>query len=731
VTFANNGNGTATISGTPAAGTAGSYVLAITASNGVGTPATQSLTLTVNQAPAITSAAGVVFATGAARTFTIIASGAPAPSVTETGALPAGVTFVDNGSGTATLSGTPAAGTAGTYAITITATNGVGTPATQSFTLTVNEQTAPAITSAAGTAFTVGTPGNFQAIATGSPTPLLAATGTLPSGVTFVDGGNGTAALSGTPGAGTAGSYAITITAGNGIGTPAVQSFTLTVTQAPTITSANSATFAAGSAGSFVVTVTGAPAPSIAATGALPSGLTFVDNGSGTATLSGTPAAGTAGNYALTIIATNGVGTPAAQSFTLRVTQAPAITSAGSATFTVSAAGSATVTTTGTPIPSLTETGALPSGVTFVSNGNGTATLSGTPAAGTAGSYAFTITASNGVGTPATQSFTLTVNQAPAITSAASGTFTMSAAGAFTVTTAGTPTPSLTETGALPSGVTFVNNGNGTATLSGAPAAGTAGSYPITITASNGVGIPATQSFTLTVINTAGGPSNFAYVTGSVTGVIDFGGDTAATLPIALHQSPGAGHLLICAATWASATATAVMSDPINGTWTPIGAARTGVGDLASYRGQMFYVPAALNAPTTVTLTLGSAVGFRAFECAEFSYTGILALDGTPQYSTTPAAAGVATVGGLTTTNASDLLFAGCLAVDTTCAVGTGFTALDDTNTSFKDRGLTGQSFKAGTGQLIQFRVGVAAGAQSATFKTGVTDPVILGLVAF
>ncbi len=89
-----------------------------------------------------------------------------------------------------------------------------------------------------------------------------------------------------------------------------------------------------------------------------------------------------------------------------------------------------------------------------------------------------------------------TVNQAPAITSANSTTFTVGTAGSFTVTATGTPTPTLTETGALPSGVTFVNNGNGTATLSGTPAAGTGGSYSITITASNGVGTTATQSLT-------------------------------------------------------------------------------------------------------------------------------------------------------------------------------------------------------------------------------------------
>ena len=88
---------------------------------------------------------------------------------------------------------------------------------------------------------------------------------------------------------------------------------------------------------------------------------------------------------------------------------------------------------------------------------------------------------------------------APTITSGNATTFTVGTAGTFTVTSTGSPTPTLSETGALPNNVTFVDNGNGTATLGGTPAAGTAGSYPITIKAHNGVGADASQSFTLTV----------------------------------------------------------------------------------------------------------------------------------------------------------------------------------------------------------------------------------------
>ena len=268
-------------------------------------------------------------------------------------------------------------------------------------------------------------------------------------------------------------------------------------TAAPNITSAASTTLTIGAAGSFTVTSTGAPVAALSESGALPSGVSFTDNGDGTATLAGTPAAGTGGTYALTITASNGVAPDATQNFTLTVDQAPAITSAASTTFTAGAAGSFTVTSTAAPNAALSESGTLPAGVTFADNGDGTATLAGTPAAGTGGTYAPTITASNGGAPDATQNFILTVNEAPAITSANSATFQNGVAGSFTVTTTGFPTPALTVSGTLPSGVTFTDNGNGTATLSGT--ATVSGTYNLTITASNGTAPDATQPFTLTV----------------------------------------------------------------------------------------------------------------------------------------------------------------------------------------------------------------------------------------
>ena len=90
MTFVDNGNGTATLAGTPFAGSAGSYPLVITAANGVLPDATQSFPLTVATVPAV---AGVSPTTGPAAGGTLV-------TITGTGFI--GATAVDFGAGAAT-----------------------------------------------------------------------------------------------------------------------------------------------------------------------------------------------------------------------------------------------------------------------------------------------------------------------------------------------------------------------------------------------------------------------------------------------------------------------------------------------------------------------------------------------------------------------------------------------------------------------------------------------------
>jgi len=110
-----------TTSGSPAAGT--------------GT-ATQSLSLVVDQLSAFTSAATTTAVVGQSANCNVTTSRYSAPALTFAGPLPSGMSFADNGNGTATLSGNPAAGTAKTSTLKITAENAAGS-ATQSFSLLV------------------------------------------------------------------------------------------------------------------------------------------------------------------------------------------------------------------------------------------------------------------------------------------------------------------------------------------------------------------------------------------------------------------------------------------------------------------------------------------------------------------------------------------------------------------------------------------------------------------
>jgi len=355
----------------------------------------------------------------------------------------------------------------------------------------------------------VGTPPRFTSLACqGNYDADGKVTGVLPLGVWFPEeveeslkthAGVIDANVIGVPDEqwGSAVTAVVSLADGATVKAPDGKSLTLTVDGAPTITSAAGATFAEGSAGSLTVTTTGTPTAALSESGSLPGGVTFVDNGDGTATLAGTPATGSNGVYPLTITASNGVSPNATQSFTLTVDASPFITSGDNTTFSEGSVGDFTVTTTGTPTAAITEHGHLPAGITFTDFGDGSAGLSGTPAPGSNGVYSLNIQADNGLHPKATQTFTLTVNAPPVFTSAASTTFQQNGAGSFTVTTTGDPTPNLIEFGTLPGGISFRDNGNGSGTLSGTSSA--VGTFQFFFGASNGVGPQVVQEFTLTM----------------------------------------------------------------------------------------------------------------------------------------------------------------------------------------------------------------------------------------
>ena len=639
------------------------YTCTVTATNIAGTgppsgPATVTPVATP-VAPLITSANATSFTYNTAGTFTVTTTGTAPITILRTGALPAGVNFVDNGNGTGTLAGTPTA--VGVFPITFTAANGTAPDAVQPFTLTVIKanqtinfpnpgaqvfnvtpvtltatatslltvtytSTTPGVCSVAGTSvtkITIGTctinadqagDGNYNPApqvpqsflinpsVPGAPIIGVATPGNTTASITFTPpASNGGSPITGytmtcnavvTPGPGspivvpglTNGTlYTCTVTATNIAGTgPPSGPVTVTPTAAPvapTITSANATTFTYNTAGTFTVTTAGTMPITISRTGALPAGVSFVDNGDGTGTLAGTPTA--VGAFPLTFTAANGTPPNGGQAFTLTVSKASQtinFPNPGAQVFNVTPV---TLTATATSLLAVTYTSTTPAvcsvaGVlvtkitigtctinadqagnanytaapqvpqSFLINpsvpgapiigvatpGNTNATIAFTPPASNGGSpitgytmtcnavvtpgpgspivvpgltngtlYTCTVTATNIAGTgPPSGPVTVTPTAAPVaptITSANATTFTYNTAGTFTVTTAGTAPITISRTGALPAGVGFVDNGNGTGTLSGTPTA--VGTFPLTFTAANGTPPNGGQAFTLTV----------------------------------------------------------------------------------------------------------------------------------------------------------------------------------------------------------------------------------------
>ena len=196
----------------------------------------------------------------------------------------------------------------------------------------VGAQTPPRITSAKAVTFKLGQPSMFTVMTSGDPTPGIKETAFLPDGIHFVDNGDGTATLSGTPNPIDAtGHYNLIFTASNGASPDANQFFTLTLdgahgagSQRPKFTGKiKSFTFHTGQADTFTVMATGVPTPTLSLVGMLPSGLNFQDNHDGTGSFFGQPDAGAGGKYKVTVIASDGSGHNTMEKLTLDVVAPP------------------------------------------------------------------------------------------------------------------------------------------------------------------------------------------------------------------------------------------------------------------------------------------------------------------------------------------------------------------------------------------------------------------------
>ncbi|CAB4953695.1 unannotated protein [freshwater metagenome] len=261
------------------------YKFSVRATNDVGYSEYAGLSSSVTT-PGFTNAKSALVLRDVEATVSIATTGLPvgARKLKRSGAIPGGMTFVDNGDGTARISGSPT--TSGKVTLTITGGDAPN-QITQRLTLYVADSPSISLTGL------IATRGKSTKIrittSAGGYRSALEVTG-LPSWATFTDKGNGTGEIVGVPD--TAGTTSISVTAlGYPVALGTVDA-TIVVNSAPSFTSGASTTMARGVLASFVIRTSGGyPTPSVLTvfSGSLQRGLIFVDNGDGTATISGTP----------------------------------------------------------------------------------------------------------------------------------------------------------------------------------------------------------------------------------------------------------------------------------------------------------------------------------------------------------------------------------------------------------------------------------------------------------
>ncbi|MBO9626537.1 MAG: immunoglobulin domain-containing protein [Microbacterium sp.] len=478
---------TAHITGTPLPGSTGSYPLALEADNGAG-PVQQTLTITVGQLPAFTSALSTTVEAGSAVDLTISASGVPTPAISVTGGMPPGLTLDDNHDGTARLHGTPTV-PAGSYSIGLSAVNAVGTtPGTFTLQLTAS----PAFTSADQTTFSAGTPGSFAVtVDPGFPAHAEVAVTGAPAWLSL-GGAPGSQTLTGTPPAGSGGVYSLTLSI---VGSSVTQSFSLRVNEAPVITQQpSSVNVVSGSNAVFQSGAFGYPAPTVQWQRFIGGAWTDIPGATSTTLMFPTSMSDTGARVRAVFTSTSGTATT--NEGVLSVGQVPGIPAIDPVTAPVGSELTIPITTTGLPRGTITATG-VPAWLTFTDLGNGTATLVGTPALADAGTVTIGLHVSNGFGTADTTVQVTAVGSMPQFTGVMSETVAAGDAVDVTITTGGVPTSAITAIGALPNGLVLTDNHDGTARLHGTADAGP-GPHAFSLSATNIHG-STFATFTLTI----------------------------------------------------------------------------------------------------------------------------------------------------------------------------------------------------------------------------------------
>ena len=531
-----------------------SYAVTVRTTDSGGLMLSQALTITVtdqNESPSFTSTAVVASTEDVAYSYNITTTDPDTGDSLAITAptLPTWLTLTDNGNGTATLTGTPTNAEVGPHNVSLQVSDG-SLQDTQDFTVTVtNVNDAPVITSDGGAATaSINAAENQTAVTTVVATdvdtgdvPIYTKTGGTDAALFGIDLNTGVLTFNSlrdfeTPSdANSDGVYEVEITAADGNGGTDVQLISVTVTdvnESPTIVSISNSAVAENtdtSSGFSVGTLSSTDVDAgetftYSVIGGVDAGVFSIGGGSLDELIltDGVLDFESQSSYAVTVRTTDSGGLMLSQALTITVTdqnETPSFASTAILASTEDIAYSYNITTTDPDTgDSLTITApTLPVWLTLTDNGNGTATLTGTPTNAEVGANNVSLQVSDG-SLQDVQNFTVTVtnvNDAPVITSdGGAATATVNAAEnqlAVTMVVASDidtgDVPTFTTTGGADAALFGVDLNSGVLTFNTAPDfetlsdANSDGVYEVEITADDGNSGTDVQLISVTVTN--------------------------------------------------------------------------------------------------------------------------------------------------------------------------------------------------------------------------------------
>jgi hypothetical protein len=555
---------TGVLSGIPTTGSTTTFTLRVTDALGTVSPASSTISLTINSGLAIGGTPPANGEVGAPYSASFSASGGTgsgyAFSIT-TGALPPGISLSSGG----LLSGVPTS--TGNFEFTVAVADSLGGQAQAPYSIAVSAAlAAPTGTFAngeVGVSYTSPAPVSHGGLA---PYVWSLASGSLPAGLSL---SSSTGVVSGNPTAASTATFTLLVTDALGVVSPASTVISLTISSSLSIAGSPATNGEVGTSYSASFSASGGTGSGYVfslASGTLPAGLALSAGGS----LTGTPSA--SGTFTFTVAVVDGAGGRGQASHSIAISDAM---TAPTATFSGGMVGisytSATPMAHGglAPYSWSLGSGSLPAGLSLDAS---TGIVSGVPTAASTSVFTLKVTDALGIVSPLSSAISVTIDQVltissgtyvltvgsavnltPAIASGGSGSYTNYAAINGTGTLAalglsfnssGTITGTPTATGSWTGSVVVTDSHSHTATsgqitvyvdqplsVSGTPAAGQVNSpYHFTLVVSGGTGTYPTYS----VANTTGtlGALGLSFSAGSVTGTPSASGTWSGTITV-------------------------------------------------------------------------------------------------------------------------------------------------------------------------------------------------------